>query len=76
MSRSYKKAIFQAAGCKDMKKDANRCVRRQDEVPDGKAYRKVFSSYSICDIKYKPKKQDRPWNDKFFMRDNRWMVWK
>lgn len=53
MSRSYKKVPC----CKDhnrgMKKYANRYVRRNYLiVPSGKAYKKLFCSYNICDYKF------------------------
>ncbi len=53
MSRSYKKVPC----CKDhnrgMKKYANRYVRRNYLiVPSGKAYKKLFCSYDICDYKF------------------------
>ena len=31
------------------KKKANRRVRKTPDIPDGKAYKRVFSSYDICD---------------------------
>lgn len=53
MSRSYKKVPC----CKDhnqgMKKRANRQLRRNDlDIPSGKAYKKLFCSFDICDYKF------------------------
>ena len=31
------------------KKKANRRVRKISDIPDGKAYKRIFSSYDICD---------------------------
>jgi len=31
---------------------ANRVVRKTRDVPSGKAYKKVFCSYDICDFKW------------------------
>ncbi len=53
MSRSYKRVPC----CKDynrgMKKCANRYLRRNYlHIPSGKAYKKLFCSYDICDYKF------------------------
>jgi hypothetical protein len=51
MSRSFK----HVAGWKDRnpwaKKEANGRVRRTAEIPNGKAYRKVYDPWNICDYK-------------------------
>jgi len=47
------------------KRYANKVVRRTViDIADGKAYRKVFDSWSICDYKwlYDPKPRIRWWN--------------
>ena len=57
MSRSYKKTI---EVCKDnggsykklAKKLANKRVRKTLDVPDGKCYRKVYSSWNLCDWRF------------------------
>lgn len=52
MSRSYKKHGFCKCenSCKIGKRFANRRVRRyKDEIPNGKAYKKIYPSYDICD---------------------------
>ena len=50
MSRSYKKHnIVKDKVSKDMKKFANKKVRHRKDIPNGKAYRKVFESYDIHD---------------------------
>jgi len=39
------------------KRYANHVVRHTEDVPDGKAYRKLFDTWSICDYRfmYNPK---------------------
>jgi hypothetical protein len=54
MSRSYKKhAIVQGGGCKALKRDANKVVRRiaLEDVPSGKAYKKAYPTWDIADYK-------------------------
>ena len=53
MSRSYKKVPC----CKDynrgMKQCANRHLRRNYlDIPSGRAYKKLFCSYDICDYRF------------------------
>ncbi len=50
MSRSYKKhPRCKDSASKDMKKFANKKVRHIKNIPNGKAYKKVFESYDISD---------------------------
>lgn len=51
MSRSYKHhPVYQDQGGKRFsKRYANRVVRRQKEVPGGKAYKKYYESWNISD---------------------------
>ena len=50
MSRSYKKhPRVKDPANKFMKKYANKKVRRTPDIPNGKAYKKVFESYDISD---------------------------
>lgn len=50
MSRSYKKhPRVKDAANKGMKKFANKKVRHTKNIPNGKAYKKVFESYDISD---------------------------
>jgi hypothetical protein len=52
MARSYKHSpVAKLENDKFFKKWANRVVRRRKEVPSGKAYKKLFDSYNICDFK-------------------------
>ena len=55
MSRSYRKPILtDGYGTKRLKMEkaaANRFVRRSVGVPNGKAYRKFYETYSIRDYK-------------------------
>lgn len=70
MSRSYRKPwITDGYGTKwrrYAKKEANRKVRRHDDVPNGKAYRKVSDPWSICDYKFFISKADKELGIKFF----------
>jgi hypothetical protein len=53
MSRSYKKHnIVKDPSAKGMKKYANKKVRRTKNVPNGKAYKKVFESWNISDYQW------------------------
>lgn len=50
MSRSYKKHPFvKDPANKFMKRYANKKVRRTPNIPNGKAYKKVFESWEISD---------------------------
>lgn len=50
MSRSYKKhPRVKDAANKGMKKFANKKVRHTKNIPNGKAYKKVFESWEISD---------------------------
>ncbi len=56
MSRSFRKPVFKASygseSTKFWKRIANKKVRKQAQVPDGSAYRKVFDSWTICDYRW------------------------
>ena len=55
MSRSYKKhpSVKCEKSCKWGKRQANRKFRHTlDNVSNGKYYRKVYSSWDICDYKF------------------------
>lgn len=54
MSRSRMKRalVVDRAGKRFGKRWANRRVRRTPDVPNGKAYRKFYESYDICDFVY------------------------
>ena len=53
MSRSYKKhPRAKDSAAKDMKKFANKKVRHTKDIPNGKAYRKVFESWKISDFNW------------------------
>lgn len=49
MSRSYKRKPITKDKNKGMKSLANRKVRKQFDIPNGKSYKKCFQSYDICD---------------------------
>lgn len=50
MSRSYKKHTrLKQQASKNMKKYANKKVRKTKNIPSGGAYKKVFEQYDICD---------------------------
>ncbi|MDE5570181.1 MAG: hypothetical protein K2J47_01355 [Ruminococcus sp.] len=58
MSRSYKFrktgkiVFFKESNSKFGKKSASSAVRRAEDVPNGKAYKKFFCSYDICDYRW------------------------
>ena len=65
MSRSYKKhpRVKDPAG-KYMKRFANKRVRHTKDIPNGKAYKKVFESWEISDWNWIWTKEDaiKKWN--------------
>ncbi len=70
MSRSYKHnnlGIVKDPANKDMKRFANKAVRRyKGDLPlKGNAYKKLFESWDISDLKWIWTKEDaiREWND-------------
>ena len=63
MSRSFKKGYWvKDPNNKYMKRFANKKVRNSKDVPSGKAYKEVFSSYDISDYKWMWTKKDAIWN--------------
>ena len=53
MSRSYKKHdIVKDPANKAMKRYANKKVRHTKNIPNGKAYKKFFESWDICDYRW------------------------
>ena len=53
MSRSYKKVPCYKDYNRGMKQCANRHLRRNYlDIPSGRAYKKIFCSYDICDYKF------------------------
>ena len=57
MSHSYRKPwCVNGYGCwggkKLVKRWANKKVRRNDDIPNGKAYRKYFESWNINDYRF------------------------
>lgn len=53
MSRSYKKVPCYKDYNRGMKQRANRHLRRNYlDIPSGRAYKKLFCSYNICDYKF------------------------
>ena len=71
MSRSYRKP-WVTDGYKGSKRKqffkrlANKVVRRSNEVPDGKAFRKFFCTYDICDFKFYADIRDEYWCEDFW----------
>jgi hypothetical protein len=55
VSRSFRKPIYtegyKGKARKHSKRLASRAVRASDDIADGKAYRKQFNSWDICDWK-------------------------
>jgi hypothetical protein len=59
MSRSRKKSpIVKDPANKGMKRLANKKVRRTNNIPSGKAYKKVFESWDISDYRWIWTKED------------------
>lgn len=53
MSRSYKKVPCYKDYNRGMKKCVNRYLRRNYlDIPSGRAYKKLFCSYDICDCRF------------------------
>ena len=57
MSRSYRKPYvvdgYKGSGFKQFaKKEASKKVRNSDEIPNGKAYKKFYDPWNICDYYY------------------------
>lgn len=53
MSRSYKKnLVAKERNDKYNKKCANKKVRKAKDIPNGKAYKKIYCSYDICDYAF------------------------
>jgi hypothetical protein len=69
MSRSYRKP-WVTDGYKGSKRRqyykrlANKVVRRAIGVPDGKAYRKFYDTWDICDFKFYADIKDEYWCEK------------
>jgi hypothetical protein len=69
MSRSYRRPFitdgYKGSKCKQFfKRYANKVIRGTvSEIADGKAYRKFFESWSICDYKWKVNlsEEEEPW---------------
>lgn len=55
MSKSFKKypSGKWESSCKFGQRQANKRVRRTlQDIPNGKAYKKIYKSWSICDYKF------------------------
>lgn len=46
------------------KRQANRVVRRSEDVSDGKSYRKFYNPYNICDYKWYFSVNDKFYSEK------------
>lgn len=68
MSRSYRKPwVTDGYGSKwkpYAKNQANRLIRRNKDVPNGKTYRKFYNPWNICDWKYPVNVKDK--DDDFY----------
>lgn len=81
MSRSYKHTpIFKCAGDTSYKKLFNRWLRRTkdiDEIPDGKAYKKMYCSWEIADYTFSCSwEQFKEWADEDKSEEELWAEWK
>lgn len=68
MSRSYKKHPYSGGNTKGTKRFANQKVRNTNDIPNGKAYRKLFPTWDICEYgsietlgEYIQRKRNRRW---------------
>jgi hypothetical protein len=57
MSRSYRKAWVKdgykgSKGKQFFKRLANKLFRKMQDIPNGRAYRKCFDTWNICDYRY------------------------
>lgn len=52
MSRSYRKTVIIKKNDKRMKKYSNKKVRKRKNISNGKAYKKILSSYEISDFAF------------------------
>ena len=55
LSRSYKKypCCKDERSCKNGQRFANKTIRQHDgEIPNGRAYKKLYCSWDICDYKF------------------------
>ncbi len=74
MSRSYRKPYvkdgYGSKGKRFMKNYANRVVRHSKDVPNGRAYKKLFCSYDICDYYFyvEVKRKDDPYFEPEFWK--------
>jgi len=59
MSRSYKYPVFKDHGNREVKRQANKVVRKYLDIIGGKFYRKLFDPWNICDWKWYPDKLDK-----------------
>ncbi len=81
MSRSYKRVPCCKDHTKGMKKYANRYVRRNYlVVSSGKAYKKLFCSWNICDYKFLKsfssfKKEDSKYNRRKYSDKELYRMW-
>jgi hypothetical protein len=72
MSRSFKRTPGFCDRNPFFKNQANRRVRKDWGIPNGKAYRKVYDSWSICDYRFlffTKEEVDE------FSRDRPWRAW-
>lgn len=70
MSRSFKKhPVVTDKTYKWAKKDANRKVRKLENLGNGNEYKKHYCSWDICDYKFLVSLKDKFWgNPKFFRK--------
>lgn len=65
MSRSHRAPVwtqgYGGLGRKAAKRQASRAVRTAGEVPDGKAYRRYYNPWDICDFRFYEKRPEKPW---------------
>ena len=79
MSRSYKKHLWirlKGDSSKEGKRLANKRIRHKTDVPDGRAYRKYYDQWNICDGQYlyDPRPRWYNWGQEWFYPDPVWKV--
>jgi hypothetical protein len=65
--RSYITDSYKGSKWKQYQKRlANHVIRKTVDIPNGKAYRKIFDSWNICDYHYWFDKNKSPFKEKFW----------
>jgi len=52
MSRSYRKPWIREVSKKGAKRQANKIVRKMEDVPDGMKFKRAYCSWNISDYRF------------------------